>query len=107
MRFVATLPCVFLLCVLPARAGDPPNEGDVPKPVELTSQQDHAKMMERLVIKELRRGADGNNLAAPNAANRDEAKATPYPKLPDPLVFDDGSPKTQASRTSRSKFNSP
>lgn len=65
---------------------------DLPKPQELTAQQDHKKMLEQLKIESIRRGADGNNRNAPNAANTDEAKATPYPDLPDPLVFDDGKP---------------
>lgn len=43
-----------------------------------------------LKITELRRGADGRNPQATNAANYDEAKATPYPKLPDPLRSNKG-----------------
>jgi hypothetical protein len=79
---------LFVLFLLPfagvAFAEEPP------KPVKLNAQEDHKKMMEKLGIKELRRGADGNNKTSPNAANTDETKATPYPKLPDPLVFKDG-----------------
>ncbi len=47
-------------------------------------------MMELLHITALRPGADGNHPDAPNAANYDEAKANPYPKLPDPLVLNNG-----------------
>jgi hypothetical protein len=64
--------------------------------VQLTSQQDHKRMMDLLNIKELRRGADGNNSKAANAANYDEAKANPYPKLPDPLMTKDGKKVTSA-----------
>ena len=47
-------------------------------------------MMDFLHITSLRRGADGRNAQAPNAANYDEAKANPYPNLPDPLVLKNG-----------------
>lgn len=86
----------LLIAVLSAAALASVRAADPPKPLELTAQQDHKKMLEQLKIAELRRGADGNNPNAPNAANRDESKATPYPKLPDPLVFDDGKPVTTA-----------
>jgi hypothetical protein len=70
---------------------------DLPKPVELSAKDDHKRMLEQLGIKELRRGADGNNPKSPNAANTDESKATPYTTLPDPLVFDDGRPVKTAA----------
>jgi hypothetical protein len=63
---------------------------DLPQPLKLTAQEDHRKMMEQLGIKELRRGADGNNRQSPNYQNTDEAKANPWPKLPDPLVMKNG-----------------
>jgi hypothetical protein len=47
-------------------------------------------MMDQLHITSLRPGADGNHPDAPNAANYDEGKANPYPKLPDPLVLKNG-----------------
>ena len=53
-------------------------------------------MMELLKITSLRPGADGRNADAPNAANYDEAKANPYPKLPDPLVLKNGKRVTTA-----------
>jgi hypothetical protein len=52
--------------------------------------------MELLNIKELRKGADGGNPKAPNAANYNEAKANPYPVLPDPLLNKDGKKVTTA-----------
>ena len=63
---------------------------DTPAPPQVTAQQDHQRMMDLLHITSLRPGADGNHPQAPNAANYDEAKANPYPKLPDPLVLKNG-----------------
>jgi hypothetical protein len=55
------------------------------------NQEDHQLMMELLGITELRPGPSGNP-DAPNAANTDESKATTYTSLPDPLLFNDGTP---------------
>jgi len=77
------------LVVVPwARGDDPPKKPD--PPVELTAKEDHKRLMDLLKIKELRQGVDGRNAKADNAANYDESKANPYPKLPDPLVMKDG-----------------
>ena len=86
-----SLPLLLLAAVVPAvRADDPP------PPVKLSAQEDHKRTMELLGIKQLRRGADGNNRKAENAANYDESKASPYPKLPDPLVLKNGDRVTSA-----------
>jgi hypothetical protein len=61
-----------------------------PAPAQVTAEQDHQRMMDLLHITSLRPGADGNHPQAPNAANYDESKANPYPKLPDPLVLKNG-----------------
>ncbi|MBN1832865.1 MAG: acetylxylan esterase [Deltaproteobacteria bacterium] len=53
------------------------------------SQEDHQLMMRLLGITELRPGPSGNP-RAPNAANTDESKATPFTSLPDPLLFKNG-----------------
>ncbi len=66
-------------------------------PVELTAQQDHQRLMGLLGITSLRPGPSGNP-KAPNAANVDEAKATPYTTLPDPLVMKNGRKVTSASQ---------
>jgi hypothetical protein len=50
---------------------------------------DHQNMMDQLHIKTLRPGRSGT-AGQPNYANYDEAKANPYPNLPDPLVFKNG-----------------
>jgi len=58
-----------------------------PAPAQLTAEQDHQRMMNLLHIISLRPGADGNHPDASNAANYDEAKANPFPTLPDPLLL--------------------
>lgn len=79
--------------VISSGAQDPaPSVGNLPPPLKLTAKEDHQRMMDQLGIKELRRGADGMRRDAPNAANYDESKANPYPKLPEPLVLADGTP---------------
>src|SRR4029079_17293922 len=60
------------------------------------TRQDHQRMLEALKITSLRPGANPNNPQAPNAANYDESKANPYPKLPDPLVLKSGRKVTTA-----------
>jgi (4-O-methyl)-D-glucuronate---lignin esterase len=78
---------VFLAALMrqaSARADDPA------PPVQMTAEADHRRTMELLGIKELRRGANPRDAAAPNAVNYDESKANPYPDLPDPLVLKSG-----------------
>jgi hypothetical protein len=62
----------------------------VPTPVELTAEQDHKLMMKQLNISSLRSGANPNAPNSVNAPNYDEAKANPYPNLPDPLLLKNG-----------------
>jgi hypothetical protein len=55
------------------------------------TDEDHADMMARLGISELRPGRRGNpEPGAPNPANYDQAKANPYPDYPDALTLKDG-----------------
>jgi (4-O-methyl)-D-glucuronate---lignin esterase len=68
-----------------------------PPPVQLTSEQAHQRMMKLLGIKSLRPGADPNHPQAPNAVNYDEAKANPYPRLPDALRLNDGNEVSTAA----------
>ncbi len=63
---------------------------------QAATNHDHQRMMELLKITSLRPGADGRNADAPNAANYDEAKANPYPKLPEPLLLKNGKRVTSA-----------
>jgi len=60
-----------------------------PRPVHLTSKEDHQRLMDLLGIKELRAGE-------PNDANWDEAKANVYPKLPEALKEKNGKAVTTA-----------
>jgi hypothetical protein len=64
-------------------------------PVHLTAEQDHQRIMDSLHITSLRRGADGDPKSL-NAANYDEEKAKPDPKLPDPLTLNNGKKVTTA-----------
>ena len=65
--------------------GGPPN----PDPVVFTTRQDHQNMLDQLGITKLRPGRDSNANSA-NAANYDQAKANPYPNLPEILQTKDG-----------------
>ena len=79
----------------------PPQPATRPSPtpeqlaIQAASEKDHQRVMDELGIKALRRGADGD-ANSPNAANYDEAKADVYPKIPDPLVLNNGKPVTTA-----------
>lgn len=59
-------------------------------PASLTAEEDHQRMMKLLGIESLRPGVNGRDPSAPNAANYDEAKANPYPTLPDALSLKNG-----------------
>lgn len=86
---------LMLALTLPAAVGAQPageqaaRSAPLAPPAELTAQQDHRRLLDLLGISSLRPGPSGNP-DAPNAANRDESKANPYPDLPDPLALKDG-----------------
>lgn len=63
--------------------------------IQAASQKDRQRMMGLLGIKELRPGFSGSPNGA-NPANYDESKADLYPKLPDPLVLNNGKHVTSA-----------
>jgi hypothetical protein len=65
-------------------------------PLELTAEQDHEAMMQKLGITSIRQGANGRDPNAPNAANYDESKGNPYPDLPPLLVLANGKPVKSA-----------
>ena len=75
---------------LPLEVNSATQDGSIPPPVTMTAEQDHKRIMDLLHITSLRPGADGRNTQAPNAANYDEAKANPFPNLPDPLLLKNG-----------------
>lgn len=54
-----------------------------------TAAEDYQNMLDQLGIKALRPGPSGNE-SAPNHANYDEAKANPFPNLPDVLTLKNG-----------------
>lgn len=57
--------------------------------INKVTQQDYKQMLSQLGITSTRPGPSGNPQAA-NAANVDEAKASPYTTLPDPLILKNG-----------------
>src|SRR6266568_1980700 len=88
MRFQSL---ALALLLTPALAQTP----SPPAPVQLTAAQDHERLLGLLHIKELRPGPRPSG-GGPVFTNYDESKANPWPKLPDPLVLDNGKPVRDA-----------
>ncbi|HUW91974.1 MAG TPA: hypothetical protein VMV74_02330 [Bacteroidales bacterium] len=65
--------------------------------IRKVTEADHREMMDQLNITSLRPGVNGMDPKASNAANYNETKANPYPKLPDLLVMNNGK-KVSTSR---------
>jgi GH35 family endo-1,4-beta-xylanase len=63
--------------------------------INKATQLDYKQMLQQLSISSTRRGPSGNP-QAPDAANSDEAKASPYTTLPDALVLQNGKKVTDA-----------
>src|SRR5688572_12634818 len=89
-RFVAFVGASLLISLASATA---PAWAQSTRPladtVVWTTADDHRHMLEQLGIRRLRPGPTAD-ASAPNAANYDEAKANPYPLLPDPLTLRNG-----------------
>lgn len=83
------LSIILIVCQSFAQSNTKIDGDSLKPPVELTAEQDHARLLKLLNIDSLRPGPSGNPKAI-NAANSDESKANPYPILPDPLVLNDG-----------------
>jgi len=83
------------ILLAPVVAAAPANPSGPPQPMNWTAAEDHRNMMEQLGIKALRPGPSGTE-TAPNHANYDEAKANPFPNLPDPLTLKSGRKVTTA-----------
>jgi hypothetical protein len=58
------------------------------------TEADYQKMLELLQITHVRPGRSVSHRQSPNYANYDEAKANPFPDLPDPLTLKDGTKVT-------------
>lgn len=63
--------------------------------IQKGTQADYRNMLGQLDNPKLRPGPSGNP-EAPNAANTDESKATPYDSLPDPMRLESGKQVTNA-----------
>ena len=92
-----------LICVSLVNMAAAAHAADLKPPVDMTAEQDHQLMMEKLGIKAIRRGADGRDPGAPNYANYDESKANPFPVLPDPLAYANGKPVKTADDWSKKR----
>ncbi len=86
-RFVAYLGLSMLISGVPAALAQ--GSTSSPPAVTVTAEQDQQNMMHQLGIKALRPGPSGDEKAS-NHANYDEAKANPFPDIPDPLMTTDG-----------------
>src|SRR5881409_2779781 len=65
-------------------------------PAVLTAEQDHRRLLGLLKIANLRPGANPRSTDPSVAPNYDEAKANPFPNLPDPLTLKNGKKVTSA-----------
>ena len=96
---VAICALAILLAVAPSEIRAFQTGRGQPTPQQLAIQQaskeDHQQMLSQLHIASLRPGV---NARVPGSANYDEAKANPYPDLPDPLRLENGK-KVTSSRT--------
>jgi hypothetical protein len=99
---VLILALALSLCASPQSAASSRIEA---KPVvlqHLTAEQDRARLLGLLGLKESDlRQAPVPDAGSPKATNYDQAKASAYPKLPDPLVFKNGQPVKTAADWSR------
>src|SRR5207237_8803467 len=63
----------------------------MPEPKNWTTAEDHQNMVQQLGIRKLRQGPSGSVPETdPRSADYDEAKANPFPVLPDPLTLKNG-----------------
>jgi hypothetical protein len=103
LKWEITTLIIFSLFLFEAQAQAPDFQKMTPEErtayqakIKAASEEDHKKMLALLNITTLRQGANGSNPQAPNAANYDEAKANPFPNLPDALVLKNGKKVTSA-----------
>lgn len=87
-RLVACSGVVLLAVWFGVSRADEPIPLQQPAPMTLTAQQDRQLMLDQLKIpaETMRRGPSGMNPKAPDFQNTDEAKANPWPHLPELMV---------------------
>jgi hypothetical protein len=90
-----SVPLVFLCAAIPCAKAQNLSSASLQQPVTFTAEQDHQNMMDQLGIKALRPGPSGNE-KAPDHANYDEAKANPFPNVPNALILNNGEKVTTA-----------
>src|SRR5215472_7048168 len=81
------------LTPLVVRAFQAPAPSAAQQATQQASKADHQQMMDQLHIASLRPGVNARVLGQ---TNYDEAKANPYPDLPDPLIERNGKKVTSA-----------
>ncbi len=91
---------LIMLCVVgvPATQAMPglfAQDTAIPDTKNWTTADDHKNMMQQLGIRALRPGPSGRE-GAPDQANYDEAKANPFPNLPEVLTLKNGKKVTKA-----------
>src|SRR5215831_9323515 len=84
--------CLAFL-MMPAASFAQPQPSPAQLAIQKASEQDRQRMLDLLHIASLRPPVNARQLGS---ANYDEAKANPYPKLPDPLVMKNGKKVTTA-----------
>ncbi len=89
--------CISWLSVEAQNSTRTPEQDSLIARTRRESQADHRKMLDLLGITELRPGVS-NKASAPNAANYDESKANPFPKLPAALTLKNGKKVTTAQQ---------
>jgi len=98
-QFTLFVFAALLLHAGTATAQQPPEKkpgAEPPAPMTLTAQQDRQLMLDQLKIpaSQMRQGPNGMNPQAPNYQNIDEAKANPWPDLPEMMVTKGRQPVT-------------
>ena len=98
-RRTAACAVLALIAVVPTLRGalaQPPSAAEL-ETLRAETAADHAAMLARLGIRELRPGPSGDE-SKPDHANYDESRANPYPVLPDPLTLANGAKVTTAEQ---------
>jgi hypothetical protein len=98
MKTITCLVALFVVLQVNAQTrsvADSLRRDSMMKALQKGNQQDYQNMLQQLNITSTRPGPSGNP-QAPNAANADESKASPYTSLPDPLILKNGKKVTTA-----------